>query len=295
MATKTNRSYAELQADIQALQAQADAARKAEVASVVSRMREAINTYGLSAEDLGFRMGGRGRAPAKGITKTVGVAKYMDPKSGKTWTGRGKPPTWIVGAKNRDDFLIKDGSRLSSVASTSGAGTMPKALRAGAGVAKYQDPKTGKTWTGMGKPPTWIAGAKNRDDFLIKGGSRAASATTASSASAKPKALRAGAGVAKYQDPKTGKTWTGVGKPPAWIAGAKNRDDFLIGAKPVAAEVTNGVAKKSARPAVARKGAGSTKVRSFKKSAQKLENRRGKKVAAPAKTSAAPEETAAAA
>lgn len=31
----------------------------------------------------------------------------------------------------------------------------------------------------------------------------------------------------KYRDTKTGATWTGVGKPPAWIVG-RNRDDFLI-------------------------------------------------------------------
>lgn len=31
----------------------------------------------------------------------------------------------------------------------------------------------------------------------------------------------------KYRDEKTGATWTGRGKPPAWIQG-KNRDDFLI-------------------------------------------------------------------
>ncbi len=31
----------------------------------------------------------------------------------------------------------------------------------------------------------------------------------------------------KYRDPATGATWTGRGKPPAWIAG-KDRDAFLI-------------------------------------------------------------------
>lgn len=33
--------------------------------------------------------------------------------------------------------------------------------------AKYQDPKTGATWTGRGKPPSWIAG-KDRSRFLIE-------------------------------------------------------------------------------------------------------------------------------
>ncbi|WP_414693527.1 H-NS family nucleoid-associated regulatory protein [Paraburkholderia madseniana] len=33
---------------------------------------------------------------------------------------------------------------------------------------KYQDPKTGKTWSGRGLTPDWIKG-KNRDRLLIKG------------------------------------------------------------------------------------------------------------------------------
>ena len=33
---------------------------------------------------------------------------------------------------------------------------------------KYRDPATGKTWTGRGKSPKWIADAKNRDQYLIK-------------------------------------------------------------------------------------------------------------------------------
>ena len=42
-----------------------------------------------------------------------------------------------------------------------------KAARKGAGVPKYRHPKTGKTWTGFGKAPGWIATVRNRDKFLI--------------------------------------------------------------------------------------------------------------------------------
>lgn len=42
-----------------------------------------------------------------------------------------------------------------------------KAVRKGAGVPKYRHPKTGKTWTGFGKAPGWIATVRNRDKFLI--------------------------------------------------------------------------------------------------------------------------------
>jgi DNA-binding protein H-NS len=32
----------------------------------------------------------------------------------------------------------------------------------------------------------------------------------------------------KYRDPVTGATWTGRGKPPAWIAGKTDRTPYLI-------------------------------------------------------------------
>lgn len=35
------------------------------------------------------------------------------------------------------------------------------------GAPKFQDPETGATWTGRGKPPNWITG-KDRDAFLIR-------------------------------------------------------------------------------------------------------------------------------
>lgn len=46
----------------------------------------------------------------------------------------------------------------------------------------------------------------------------------------KVSAKRAGAGVAKYRDPASGKTWTGFGRAPAWIQNSENRDAFLVGA-----------------------------------------------------------------
>lgn len=42
----------------------------------------------------------------------------------------------------------------------------PRRVHVGAGEAKYRDPASGKTWSGLGKRPRWIVG-KNFDDFLI--------------------------------------------------------------------------------------------------------------------------------
>jgi DNA-binding protein H-NS len=69
---------------------------------------------------------------------------------------------------------------------------------------------------------------------------------------------RTSKGAAKYQDPNTGATWSGVGRAPGWIAGAINRDAFLVGksgGNPSEAVVKPPVAKKKpvAKKASARK------------------------------------------
>lgn len=62
-----------------------------------------------------------------------------------------------------------------------------------AGVPKYRDPQTGKTWTGHGKPPGWIAGEADRTKFLIdaKASAGQAAATTAAATPKAPKAAKA--------------------------------------------------------------------------------------------------------
>ncbi|RFU47478.1 H-NS histone family protein [Paraburkholderia sp. DHOC27] len=94
--------YAELKAQIARLQAQADEARRTELGNVIEDIRNKIAEYGLTAQDLGFAAAARRGRPPK---KAPLPPKYQDPKSGNTWSGRGKPPNWIAG-KNRDRFLI---------------------------------------------------------------------------------------------------------------------------------------------------------------------------------------------
>lgn len=94
--------YADLKAQIAKLQAQAEEARRTEIDNVIADIRQKIAEYGLTAQDLGFAVAAkRGRPPKKAPLP----AKYQDPKSGNTWSGRGKPPKWIVG-KNRERYLI---------------------------------------------------------------------------------------------------------------------------------------------------------------------------------------------
>jgi len=78
-----------------------------------------------------------------------------------------------------------------------------RAKRVGAGQVRYADPTTGKTWTGFGRAPAWIAHAKDRDAFLVGGKSataehiEAAAAAPAKRAKGKARLLEAGAAPAK--------------------------------------------------------------------------------------------------
>ena len=87
------KTYADIKAEIARLEKQAKAAFNQERAGVISRIKEAIKAYGLTARDLGFGANSKASskptaAPKRKSTPTattVGVAKYRDPQTGKTW------------------------------------------------------------------------------------------------------------------------------------------------------------------------------------------------------------------
>jgi len=117
----TRDTYAALQAKIQKeiarlkKQAQALQARQRPpvIASIVKSMRE----YDISPEEITTAYNKKN--PVRTATRTKSApaakrtvpAKYKDPQSGATWSGRGKAPRWIRDAetegKSRDQFLIQ--------------------------------------------------------------------------------------------------------------------------------------------------------------------------------------------
>jgi DNA-binding protein H-NS len=105
------KSYAQIAVQIKELQSQADKLRREEIAGVVSRIKEAISVYGLTAADLGLRAPRRpGRPASRAKTKaTPSGAKYGDGQ-GNTWGGRGPRPAWLRTAladgRGLEDFLL---------------------------------------------------------------------------------------------------------------------------------------------------------------------------------------------
>ncbi|NMV37885.1 H-NS family nucleoid-associated regulatory protein [Ralstonia insidiosa] len=92
-------TYKELLAQKAKLEEQLESARVKELEAVIQQVRQIVSEYGLTAEDIGLssKRGGVGKK------KTV-APKYQDPKTGATWSGRGRAPAWV--GKNRDKFLI---------------------------------------------------------------------------------------------------------------------------------------------------------------------------------------------
>jgi DNA-binding protein H-NS len=135
------KSVAQLEVEVAKLQQRISVVKAKEAEGVISRIKEAIDYYGLTAEDLfssasregtGTR-GGRiaskkskstaarklpkldaaSAVPTKPKQKTAGVklpAKFAD-GNGNTWTGRGSTPRWLTDAvasgRSREDFAVQ--------------------------------------------------------------------------------------------------------------------------------------------------------------------------------------------
>lgn len=100
-------SYKELLARREQLDQEIESVRANEVASVITQIQDLMAAYGLTTDDIaGKKRRGRPAGSTQSKSKaTANVpAKYMDPKTGKTWSGRGRAPAWL--GKNRDRFLI---------------------------------------------------------------------------------------------------------------------------------------------------------------------------------------------
>ena len=158
-------TYSQLQKQIATLQRQADARREKEISGVISRIKVAIDHYGLTAHQLGF-----GAAPAavrKSATKntaTVKSAKFSD-GNGNEWSGRGPRPHWLRDAlasgRSLDEFMSGAPSAPAKKAKIRKFKRRPSSVL-------YRD-GSGNSWTGRGPQPRWmkeaLASGKTLDDL----------------------------------------------------------------------------------------------------------------------------------
>jgi len=176
------KTYAQLNAQIEVLRAKADAARRKEVAGVITRIKVAIAHYGLTANDLGLANGTmppptRPKSPAKGSTasKTPGQTrvsvKYRD-QAGNSWSGRGSRPRWLAAAlaagQSIESFAVNGtGAKAAPAPKRSDEKSGSRSKSKSAPAAKYRD--GANSWSGRGPKPGWVkqalAAGKALDDL----------------------------------------------------------------------------------------------------------------------------------
>jgi DNA-binding protein H-NS len=92
----------EMRADIERRIAET---QREERAAAIEQIRDLMGQYGLTAADIA----GRAPAPPKRAGAKV-AAKYRDPETGQTWSGRGLQPNWLKKAlsngKKLGDFGV---------------------------------------------------------------------------------------------------------------------------------------------------------------------------------------------
>ncbi|WP_455285582.1 H-NS histone family protein [Cupriavidus necator] len=97
-------TYKQLLAEKEALETKLVEIREQEVAGVIEKIHQLMAEYGLSVEDVAPKRG-RGRPAGAKRAAPALPPKYMDPKTGKTWSGRGRAPSWL--GKRPERFLIE--------------------------------------------------------------------------------------------------------------------------------------------------------------------------------------------
>jgi len=215
----------QIQSRLKKLQAQAEVILAKKTQAAVEQIQALMLKHGLTTADIeayaGAAKGGAKRGPKAGAKHAGNISgatavkravpqskgklppKYINPKTGETWSGYARPPAWIKDVKDRTRFLIASGADAAIAASSGATNKSKEAIKkssttAGATAlkgqpkgpqpAKYRDPKSGATWSGRGPAPAWLAGANDRTKFLIDAsGSVATDAATVGKTS-KPKA-----------------------------------------------------------------------------------------------------------
>ncbi|WP_431825517.1 H-NS family nucleoid-associated regulatory protein [Burkholderia sp. F1] len=96
-------TYAELKAKLQALSRETEEARQREFGTALSMVRDAVQTYGISPEQINPAWR---RTSDTDRRKGPITPKYRNPATGETWSGRGRTPKWMTG-QSRAEFLIE--------------------------------------------------------------------------------------------------------------------------------------------------------------------------------------------
>ncbi len=71
---------------------------KAERSNVINQIKTLMADHGITTADLGSKVGRPPKAAATGAPTRKVAAKFRDPSTGETWSGRGLKPKWLTAA-----------------------------------------------------------------------------------------------------------------------------------------------------------------------------------------------------
>ena len=95
-------TYQEYQEQIAKLNVLAEQAQQEELVEARQQIQQLMRKHGLTLAD--FATLPKSSQPK--AAKRMAPAKYQNPQTGATWSGRGRSPTWLNG-RDKNEFLIK--------------------------------------------------------------------------------------------------------------------------------------------------------------------------------------------
>lgn len=106
MTTETDTKLVRLRQQLEKIQTQISKEEAKDRSAVLDQIKTLMAEHGLTTADIGATATSTQiKMKAAAVKKQTVAAKFQDPKSGATWSGRGREPLWIKG-KKRERFLI---------------------------------------------------------------------------------------------------------------------------------------------------------------------------------------------
>jgi DNA-binding protein H-NS len=104
-------TYLELKEQAEKLMAQAEELRSKERAEAVAEIKQKMQTYEITAQDLGFSGPGLSRQQRRKDSRDTKAPKYRGPDGQSYAGGRGQKPKWLKDAlaqgKRLEEFEVK--------------------------------------------------------------------------------------------------------------------------------------------------------------------------------------------
>lgn len=154
------KSYQDYQKEIAELQKKAEEARRAELTGAITQIKSLMAQFNLSIKDLKLKDGKVSRAPGKAV-----AAKYRDPITGETWSGRGRSPAWVIKAKAENilDALIISGANSAPAKAQIKAAPKKSALKKTVAKPAVKKPAQRKSATKPAEPTAAAAAAASKE------------------------------------------------------------------------------------------------------------------------------------